>query len=85
MPELVLPKTLASHLDVSSGSVEMDGAVVGRPHVTANGVSSSGRQLKRGGSGWWVCQSCRNQLRKKHGVVENCSSEVSPPSREKNS
>ena len=52
---LVLPETLASHLGVSSGIVEVDGIVFGRASVTGNGSPSSGRQLRRGGSGWWVC------------------------------
>ena len=82
---LVLPETLASHLGVSSGSVEVDGIVFVRASVTGNGSPSSRRQLRRGGSGWWVCQSCLKQPRKKHRVVENYSSEVVPSSREKNS
>ena len=60
---LVLPEPLASHLGVSSGSGEVNGVVFGRANVTGNGRPSSGRQLKRDGSGWWVCQSCQKQPR----------------------
>ena len=55
----------SSHLGVSSGGVEVDGTVFVRASLTGNGSPSSGRQLRRGGSGWWVCQSCRPPCREK--------------------
>ena len=69
MRALDLPETEAPHLGVSSGGGDVDG---GFAKVARNGSPSSGRQLRRGGCGWWVCQ-----------VAVNYSSEVLPPSRKK--
>ena len=61
MRALDLPETEAPHPGVSSGGVEVEGAVFVRASLTGNGSPSSGRQLGRGGSGRCVCQICRKR------------------------
>ena len=63
MRALDLSETEAPHPGVSSGGVEVEGAVFVRASLTGNGSPSSGRQLGRGESGRCVCRICRKAPR----------------------